>query len=53
MSTNLENTAVATGLKKVHFHSNPKEGQCKECSNCCTIALIFHTIKGNTQNSPS
>ena len=25
MSANLENTAVATGLEKVSFHSNPKE----------------------------
>ena len=28
MSANLENSAVATGLKNVSFHSNPKEGQC-------------------------
>ena len=27
MSANLENSAVATGLEKVFFHSNPKEGQ--------------------------
>ena len=26
---NLENSAVATGLEKVHFHSNPKERQCQ------------------------
>ena len=26
---NLENTAVATGLEKVSFHSNPKESQCQ------------------------
>ena len=25
MSANLENLAVATGLEKVNFHSNPKE----------------------------
>jgi len=25
MPTNLENSAVATGLEKVSFHSNPKE----------------------------
>ena len=25
----LENSAVATGLEKVSFHSNPKEGQCQ------------------------
>ena len=27
MPANLENSAVATGLKKVSFHSNPKERQ--------------------------
>ena len=26
---NLENSAVATGLEKVSFHSNPKEGRCQ------------------------
>ena len=39
-AANMENSAVATGLEKVSFHSNPKEGQCKECSNYCTIELI-------------
>ena len=41
-----ENSAVATGLEKVSFHSNPKKGDAKECSNYCTIALISHTSKG-------
>ena len=45
MSANLENSAVATGLEKVSFHSNPKKGNAKECSNYCTIALISHTNK--------
>ena len=27
-TANLENSAVATGLEKVSFHSNPKERQC-------------------------
>ena len=27
MPANLENSAVATGLEKVHFHSSPKERQ--------------------------
>ena len=27
MSANLKHSAVATGLEKVSFHSNPKEGQ--------------------------
>jgi len=44
MSSNLENTAVATGLEKVSFHSNPK-GNAKECSNYRTIALISHASK--------
>ena len=26
---NLENSAMATGLEKVSFHSNPKERQCQ------------------------
>ena len=29
MSENLENSAVATGMEKVSFHSNPKEKQCQ------------------------
>ena len=28
MPANLENSAVATGLEKVSFHSNPKERHC-------------------------
>ena len=45
MPANLENSAVATGLEKVSFHSNPKKRQCKECSNYRRIALISHTSK--------
>ena len=45
MPANLENTAVATGLGKVSFHSNPKKGNAKECSNYHTIALISHASK--------
>ena len=29
MPANLENSAMATGLQKISFHSNPKEGQCQ------------------------
>ena len=32
-------------IEKVSFHSNPKEGTTKECSNYCTIALISHASK--------
>ena len=45
MPANSENLAVATGLEKVSFHSNPKEGQCQRMSNYCTIALISHASK--------
>ena len=45
MPANLENSAVATELEKVSFHSNPKERQCQECSNYRTIALILHASK--------
>ena len=45
MPTNLENSAVATGLEKVSFHSNPREGNAKECSNYSTIALISQASK--------
>ena len=45
MPENLENSAVATGLEKVSFHSNPKEKQCQKCSNHRTIAFISHASK--------
>ena len=40
MPANMENSAVATGLGKVSFHSN-----LKECSNYHTTALISHATK--------
>ena len=45
MPANLENSAVATGLEKVNFRSNPKERNATECSNYCTTALISHASK--------
>ena len=45
MPANLENSAVATGLEKVNFHSNPEERHLKECSNYHTIAFISHASK--------
>ena len=46
MPANVENSAVATGLEKVSFHSNLKESSnAKECSNYRTIALISHSSK--------
>ena len=40
-----KNSAVATGLEKVSFYSNPKEGNVKESSNYHTTALISHASK--------
>ena len=45
MPRNVENSAVATGLEKVSFHSNPKERQCQRIFNYCTITLIPHASK--------
>ena len=36
---------MATGLEKVSFHFNPKEGQCQKCTNYYTIALISNASK--------
>ena len=45
MPANVENSAVATVPAKVSFHSNPKKGNAKECSNYRTVALISHASK--------
>ena len=45
MLANLENSAVATGLKRLVFIPIPKKGKAKECSNYRTIALISHASK--------
>ena len=42
MPANLENSAVAAGLEKVSFNSNPKERQCQKCLNYHTVALLSH-----------
>ena len=42
---NSENSAVATGVEKVSFHSNSKKGNAKEYSDYHTVTLISHTIK--------
>ena len=53
MLANLENSAVATGLEKVSFHSNPKERKCqrmlKLMHNC---THLIHLVN-NAQNSPN
>ena len=45
MPTNMENSAVATGLEKVSFHSNPKERQCQRMLKLLHNALIAHASK--------
>ena len=45
MPANLENSAVATGLEKVSFHSNPKERQCQRILKLPHNALILHASK--------
>ena len=59
MPANLENSAVATGLEKVHFHSNPKERQCqrmfKLLHNCThlTLANKLPTSVGSSKKQES
>ena len=45
MPANLENSAVATGLEKVSFHSNPKQRQCQRMFKYCTNVFISHASK--------
>ena len=45
LPANLENSAVATGLEKDNFHSNPKERQCQRMPNYRTIVFISHASK--------
>ena len=47
MPANLENSAVATGLEKVSFHSNPKERQCQrllELLHNCTHLTRYSKV---------
>ena len=49
MPANLENSAVATGLEKVIYHSNPKERQCqrmlKLSHNCTHLTCSKEMLK--------
>ena len=48
MPANLENSAVATGLEKASFHSNPKERQCQrmlKLPHNCLHLFISHASK--------
>ena len=45
MLANLEDSAVASGLEKVGFHSIPRKDNAKECSKYDTKALISYDSK--------
>ena len=45
MLANLENSAVAIGLEKASFHSNPKERQCQRMLKLPYSSLISHATK--------
>ena len=53
MSANLENSAVATGLEKVSFHSNPKERQCQRMFKLPHNCTYLTCWQSNAQNSLS
>ena len=56
MPANLENSAVATGLEKVSFHSNPRERQGQRIFRLphnCTHLTHLTLWQSNSQNSPS
>ena len=53
MPANLENSAVATGLEKVSFYSNPKERKCQRMFKLPYNCTHFTCYQSNAQNSPS
>ena len=40
----VENSAVATGLEKVSFHSNPKETQCQRMPKNAQTTAQLHSL---------
>ena len=53
MPANMENSAVATGLEKVSFHSNPKERQGQRMFKLLHYCTSLTCKQGDAQNSPS
>ena len=51
MPANVENSAVATGLEKVSFHSNPKERQCQRMFKLPRNCAHLIRLQSNAQNS--
>ena len=46
-------TAVATGLRKVSFHSNPRERQCQRMLKLLYNCTHFTGEQSNAENSPA
>ena len=53
MPANLENSAVATGLDKVHFHSNPWERQSQRMLKLLHNCTHLTRQQSNAQSTPS
>ena len=53
MPANWENSAVATGLEKVSFHSNPKETRCQRMFKLLHSCTHLTCQQRNAENSPS
>ena len=51
MPANLENSAVATGLEKVTFHSNLKERQCQRIARRDRKAFLSDQCKEIEENN--
>ena len=50
MPANLEHSAVATGLEKVSFHSNPKERQCQRMLKWRRLLQVPWTARRSNQS---
>ena len=53
MPANLENSAVATGLEKIKFHSNPKIRQCQRTLKLLHNCTHLTRQQSSAQNSPT
>ena len=49
----LENSAMATGLKNVNFHPNPKVRQCQKLFKLLYNCMHLTYYQSNAQNSPN
>ena len=58
MSANLENSAVATGLDMISFHSNPKERKCQRmlkllhnCTHLTSYKVMLKILQAKLQQN--